>query len=279
MQIGAFDVAILTEGSMRIDGGAVFGPVPRALWEKKLPPDEKNRVQIGLNQLLVRGPEFNLLIDTGVGTKVSPKYKNIYGIETKNSWDERLKPFGLTPGDITHIIFTHLHFDHSGGATCFSDDANEVFPTFPNAKHFVQEGEWRDACSPNERTRRQYLFENFLPLQNEGKLQLISGDHEIVEGVRVHVTGGHTRYHQMVVIGSGVSRLFVPGDLCPTAQHLGVAWQMAFDLFPLDCLQARKGFLAKVLNTSHLVYFNHDPEARFVKIQGDSEHPEAIPAD
>ncbi|MFZ2956477.1 MAG: MBL fold metallo-hydrolase [Candidatus Ozemobacteraceae bacterium] len=277
MKVGPFEVSVLVEGSMRIDGGSVFGSIPRIFWEKLMPPDAQNRVKLGLRQVLVKAPGINILIDAGVGNKLPDRVMKMYGIELTSTWEERLAPHGLTPDDITHVIFTHLHFDHSGGATHASPDGTEIFPTFPKARHFIQEGEWHDACSPNERTRRSYLFENFLPLQNEGQLQLLSADHEIVEGVRTMVTGGHTRLHQMIVIGDNNNRLFVPGDICPTSCHLSVAWQTSFDLYPLEALQARKTFLSKALNTRQPVFFSHDPAGDFRVLTGSIEKPESNP--
>ncbi|MBF0502419.1 MAG: MBL fold metallo-hydrolase [Candidatus Riflebacteria bacterium] len=277
MKIGPFEVSVLVEGSMYIDGGSVFGTLPRKIWEKQMLPDTQNRVRLGLRQLLVQSPGMNMLIDTGVGEKLPERIKKMYGIELESTWEQRLAPHELTPDQITHIIFTHLHLDHSGGATQTSTDGTEVFPTFPNARHFIQEIEWRDACSPNEHTRRSYLFENFLPLQNEGKLQLLSADHEIVDGIHVFVTGGHTHAHQMVIIGEGDNQLFVPGDLCPTFHHISVNWQNPFDLYPVESLQARKNFLSRALNTHYPVFFNHDPDGEFRHLIGTIADPVSIP--
>ncbi|MBF0410888.1 MAG: MBL fold metallo-hydrolase [Candidatus Riflebacteria bacterium] len=279
MKAGQFEIDILHEGTMRVDGGGVFGIIPRHLWEKKAACDSKNRVLLGLRQLLIRGRESNILIDTGAGTKLNQRFREIFSIVNPPPWKARLKPFGLAPEDITHVIFTHLHFDHSGGATIFSENEQDVLPSFPNAKYIVQSGEWNEACITNERSRRSYFFEDFLPIQHEGKLKLINGDHEIYDGIKVCITGGHTRFHQMVVIKSGGRRIICPGDIFPTSNHVFTAWETSFDQFPHDTLEYKKTLLSKYLNTDTLFFFGHDPDGELKRITGTLDNPQTVLAE
>ncbi|HOY68449.1 MAG TPA: MBL fold metallo-hydrolase [Candidatus Ozemobacteraceae bacterium] len=276
MKLGDLEISILSEGALKLDGGAVFGMIPRPVWETRMPPDASNRVTLGLNQLLVRGAGFVLLVDAGLGDKLTPRQRAYHGIETLASWEERLGPHGLGVSDITHLVITHLHYDHVGGATRFTEDGKECVPVFPNARVFVQAGEWNDAVRPNERTRSSYLLHGILPLHESGRLVLISGDIEPLPGIQLKVTGGHTAHHQMVLVNGGGSRLAWPADLCPTSCHLNATWQSAFDLFPLDSLRARQKFLDQTLNTKTLVIFNHDPVARLCRIVGDIDEPQAV---
>jgi len=276
LKFGDFGVEILFEGTMKIDGGAVFGMVPRTIWERILPPDAKNKVKLGLRQILVKGKDFNLIVDAGIGDNLSSKLKAIYSVEINQNWETRLKPHGLTAQDITHLVFTHLHFDHAAGATCLNEDKTEVVPVFPNAEVFIQEGEWVEATVPNELTRGSYRYHDFIPLKESRNFRLITGDQEIIDGIKVKVTGGHTSFHQMVIISQGQKRIYIPGDLIPTSCHLNVAWHSAFDLFPIETLKARKSFLAKIINQDHLVFFGHDPEGGFKKITGTIEKPQVL---
>lgn len=276
MHLGEFEIMILTEGTLKLDGGAVFGVIPKPVWEKCMLPDELNRVTLGLHQLLVRGKDFVLLVDAGIGDKLSPRQRQYNGISSLRTWEERLAPHGLRTSDITHLIITHLHFDHVGGATRFTEDRSECIPVFPQARHVIQLGEWNEACKPNERTRSSYIPHAILPLQESGNLELVSGDIEILPGVHLKVTGGHTAHHQMVFLQSGGQRFAWPADLCPTHCHLNVAWQSAFDVQPLECLRARQRFLDHILNTKTLVVFNHEPIARLCIIAGDINEPQAI---
>jgi len=276
MNIGEYTTEILSEGTFKLDGGAVFGLIPRPVWEKLLPPDESNHVTLGLHQLLVRGKDFVLLIDAGMGDKRTLRQREHQAMAPFRSWDERLAAQGLTPSDVTHIIFTHLHIDHVGGATRFTENRKECVPVFPNARHFIQLGEWNDACRPNERTRDSYMMHSILPLQECGRLELVSGDIEILPGIHLKVTGGHTSHHQMVFIVSDGNRLAWPADLCPTSFHLNATWQSAFDMHPVESLRARQRFLDHILNTRTSVVFNHEPVARICRVVGDIDEPQAV---
>ena len=272
MQFGRYQVEILTEGTMRLDGGSVFGVVPKTTWGTYLQPDARNRVTLGIRQLLVRGPGVVMLVDAGMGTKVPPGLLAGYGVESLSSWEERLSPFGLSPENITHVVLTHLHLDHAGGATKSNPDKSEVIPTFPNARHYVQDLEWKAACLPTDCGKTSYDFANYLPLQDATLLHCVSGDVEILEGIRVKLTGGHTRGHQMVIIGEPNASLYYPGDVVPTAFHLNPTWTAAYDLYPLDVVETRRWLLRQVTNSPHLVLFPHDFSGVFNKVTGTLEH-------
>ncbi|HNV68291.1 MAG TPA: MBL fold metallo-hydrolase [Candidatus Ozemobacteraceae bacterium] len=272
MQIGPFTVDVLSEGTMMLDGGAVFGGLPRTAWESRLPPDPQHRVPLEIRQVLVRRPGVNLLIDTGFGEKVSPQIRSLYGLGKLRSWQERLGPLGLAPEDITHVVFTHLHLEHAGGATRYAESGEELVPMFPRARHYVQESEWKDACVPNERSRAAYRFEDFLPLQHESQVQMVAGDQEIIEGVRVQLTGGHTRGHQIVIVGTREQSLFVTGDLIPTRHHVSPAWLAPGDQSPQDLLESRKSLLRRLLQMpEHVLLTAHDRGTTPVRVSGSLE--------
>ncbi len=274
--VGRYDVYILAEGQFRMDGGAVFGIIPRPQWEQKMPPDAQNRVALGLNQLLIRGPDTLVLCDTGVGTKLSPRQREVYGLGPLSPWTDRLAPLGLAPSDITHVVFTHLHFDHTGGATVFADEGREVRPAFPQADHYVQEGEWDDACLPPEGESFAYQFSHFLPLRETGRLHRLRGSRQLLPGLQLHVTGGHTRFHQEIRVTDGGRTVLFPGDVCPTPHHLSIAWRTSYDRFPLETIAARRRLLAKAFQPDVLVVFSHDPQPAFRCLTGSPDQPEAV---
>ncbi|MBI5747334.1 MAG: MBL fold metallo-hydrolase [Nitrospirae bacterium] len=266
MRIGEFEVVIITDGYERLDGGAMFGVVPKVLWEKTNPPDDRNRILMGLNCLLVQGNGKRILIDTGVGRKNDPKFCDIYGIEGRSSLLDSLKGYGLKPGDIDIVINTHLHFDHAGGNT-FYDEKGRVAPTFPHARYFTQKGEWDVALNPNERTRATYLKENFLPLEENNCLELIDGDVEIIKGVSLIKTPGHTLHHQSVLIGSGREKGLFIGDLIPMAPHLHLPYIMAYDLYPLTTLETKRWLLARAMDEDWIIFLDHDPTMKAGRVR------------
>lgn len=276
IRVGEYDIFLLSEGSFHLDGGAVFGAIPRPQWEKKFPPDKHNRVRLGLNQLLIRGPNALVLCDTGIGTKLTSRQCELYGIEKLYSWSERLAPLGLTPADVTHVVFSHLHFDHAGGATVFADEGQEIVAAFPNASYFVQEGEWEEACLADDRDAFAYRFAHFLPLYETGRLHRLRGSRQLLSGIQLHVTGGHTRFHQEIIITDGSLTVNFPGDICPTPYHLTLSWHTSYDSFPNETVAARQRLIARSLNRDALVVFTHDPQPAFRYLTGSFEHPEAV---
>ena len=257
MQFGDFQVDMLSDGRIWLDGGAMFGVVPRILWQKVTKPDEKNRVPLGLNCILVRTGSKNVLIDTGCGSKYSEKQIQIYGIEHLTDLYTELDKIRVHPSDIDVVINTHLHFDHCGGNTRVED--GHPVPSFPNATYIVNAREYEDANSANERTKASYFQQNWAPLEERGQLELVSGDREIAAGVTVIHTPGHTQGHQSVRISSQGSTLFYFGDLCPTAAHVPLPWIMGYDLFPLTTLETKKRIYHSAVAEHWLVVFEHDP--------------------
>lgn len=261
MRFGKFDLISLSDGIMRLDGGAMFGVVPKVFWEKTNLPDEKNRIEIGVNPLLIRADGCNILVDTGNGDKFSEKLLNIYGIGRESTLLESLSDAGLRPEEISIVINTHLHFDHCGGNT-FMDGNGKIRPTFPNARYVLQKAEWDDATNTNELTRGSYLQENFIPLMEAGFVDLVDGDTEIVPGVKVVRTPGHNRGHQSVKIeADGKTALFL-GDLIPTAGHIPLPYIMGYDLYPLELLEVKRRILKEALEDRWLLIFEHDPDIR-----------------
>lgn len=261
MRFGKFELFSLSDGIMRLDGGAMFGVVPKVFWEKTNLPDEKNRIEIGVNPLLIKADGCNILVDTGNGDKFSEKLLNIYGIGRDSTLIESLSYAGLRPEEIDIVINTHLHFDHCGGNT-FMDGNGKIRPTFPNARYVLQKAEWEDATNTNELTRASYLQENFIPLMETGFVDLVDGDAEIVPGVKVVRTPGHNRGHQSVKIESdGKTALFL-GDLIPTAGHIPLPYIMGYDLYPLELLEVKRRILREALEDRWLLIFEHDPDIR-----------------
>lgn len=260
MKLGKFEIYPTTDGSLRLDGGAMFGIVPRVLWGKVCPPDEKNRIYMALNCPLIKTSKYNILIDTGTGPKCSEKIRQMYGIENNPSLRKSLSNYGVSIEDINIVINSHLHLDHCGGDTTF-DDAGRIAPTFPNAKYFIHKDEWEDALNINERTKGSYIQEDFLPLWDSGNLELVEGDEiEIVKGVSMVRTGGHTQSHCCIKIRSEGRTAFYLADLIPTVAHLPYPYIMGYDLFPLDTLKQKKRILPQAFEEHWLLMFEHDPK-------------------
>ena len=256
MRIGRFDVRIFSDGVFRLDGGAMFGIVPKVLWEKRKPADERNRVAMDMNCLLVRDADHVVLIETGAGPKLTERQKEIFGIDAPPRLLEELRARGVRPEQVTLVVNTHLHFDHSGGNTY--RDGDRVVPTFPRASYVFQRLEWEDATHPNERTRGSYLSDDYAPLEAAGKLELVDETVEILPGIRLDRVQGHTRGTQTVRVSDGGATLFFTSDFMPDRHHLPLPWIPAFDLFPLDTLAAKKVILRRAVDERWLVAFTHD---------------------
>jgi glyoxylase-like metal-dependent hydrolase (beta-lactamase superfamily II) len=260
-KLGKFSLEPVGDGFFRLDGGAIFGIVPRVLWEKTNPPDENNRILLGINPVLIRTGDENILVDTGIGGKGDGKFNSIYAIEKKPSLHESLALLGLKEEDISIVINTHLHLDHAGGNT-FKEENGSIRPTFPNARYFVQKGEWEDANHPNERTKRSYNPEDFLPVMEAGQMELIDGEREIVEGVSVFKTSGHILHLQLVKIESEGKTAVYLADIIPTTNHISPPFITGFDLYPLETLKAKKEIIKNALEKNWLLLFYHDPAVK-----------------
>ena len=259
LTLGDFELTVLSDGTYFLDGGAFFGVVPRVLWEKKMKPDERNRVRVGLNSLLIRDGKHTVLIETGIGNKLDERMAKIFDPQAKLM--EQLAAAKVSPEDIDVVINTHLHFDHCGWNTVRQGE--QVVPTFPNARYYVQEGEWRHGSMQHERDRISYMSDNYDPLIKSGQMQLLYGDQEIVPGVSVKVYPGHTRNMQAVMIKSHNEKACYVSDLVPTMAHADITWVMAFDLFPLETIESRKRFYEVAIPEKWLVIFTHEPGVPF----------------
>jgi glyoxylase-like metal-dependent hydrolase (beta-lactamase superfamily II) len=258
LRLGRFTLTPILDGYFRLDGGAMFGVVPRPLWEKVAPPDEKNRILLAMRAWLAQGDGRTVLIDAGAGGKLGPKPAEIYGFDGVPSLMPSLAAAGVAPEDVDIVIASHLHFDHAGGFT-FRDADGIVRPQFPRARHIVRRGEWDDARAPHERNRASYVDENYVPLEAAGLLDLVEADGEVLPGISLRRTGGHTRHHQIVEIASeGRSAIFA-ADLLPTAAHLPLPYIMGYDLYPMETLEFKRAFLPEAVARGHLILFEHDP--------------------
>ncbi len=269
-KVGDFELHVITSGFFRLDGGAMFGTVPKMLWEKTNPADKKNRILLAMNILLVRTGKDNILIDTGIGNKGDEKFNAIFGVEDYQPMDGLLGAAGLKASEIDIVINTHLHFDHAGGNTIM-DSEGKYMPTLPNARYIIQRGEWDDAIHTNERTKASYRNEDFLPLKDAGVVKFVEGDTEITEGIKVIRTPGHNRNHQCVLIESANKKAFYLGDLAPTASHIPFPYIMGYDLFPLETLENKKRILNQAADEGWLLIFEHDPKVKtgYLKKDGD----------
>lgn len=257
MRIGRYDVEIFSDGIFRLDGGAMFGIVPKVLWEKAKPPDELNRVAMDMNCLLIRdGIGHVVLVETGAGPKLDDRQKTIYGIDGPPALLGELAKRGVRPADVTLVVNTHLHFDHAGGNT--HRDGDRVVASFPNATYAVQRLEWHEAMRANERTRGSYVAEDYAPLEATGKLELIDDAHEVLPGIWLERVQGHTRGTQTVRVSDGGATLWFSSDFMPDRHHLPLPWIPAFDLFPLDTLEAKRTLLPRAVEERWVVGFTHD---------------------
>ena len=266
LTVGSFTLTPVLDGYFRLDGGAMFGVVPRVLWEKVAPPDDRNRIRLAMRAWLVRGLGQTILIDAGAGGKLEAKAGAIYGFEGVPSLDASLKAAGLDVGDIDLVVASHLHFDHAGGFTAGAPDGT-VRPRFPNARYSVRRGEWDDALHPHERNRASYFAENYVPLRDAGVLDLVDEDCDVAPGVRVRRTGGHTQHHQIVEIHDGGQTAIFAADLLPTAAHVPLPYIMAYDLYPMDTLAFKRRFLPEAIERDYLILFEHDPEVAAGRIR------------
>jgi glyoxylase-like metal-dependent hydrolase (beta-lactamase superfamily II) len=266
--VGRYRVHALQAGRQMLDGGAMFGVVPRTLWQRRIAPDDRNRIPLGMRCLLVEHESGLVLIDTGAGNKEEAKFKDIYGIANeaaapgadgvrRTALESALGQLGRTTADVTLVINTHLHFDHAGGNT-FLDAAGAVQIAFPNARYVVQRGEHHWATHTNERTAASYFGRNWDPVIAAGRFEFIEGDVDIVPGIRSLHTPGHTPHHQSVLIDGGTAMACFLGDVCPTAAHLPLPWIMGYDVEPLVTLESKRRLLDRATADRWLLIFEHD---------------------
>lgn len=267
--LGDIKVHVLSDGAFALDGGAMFGVVPRVVWERTDPADEKNRVTLGLNVALVESGGKRILVDTGMGDKWGEKETRMYRLDRSTTLLGSLRALGLAREDVDVVVNTHLHFDHAGGNTRLVD--GKAVPTFPRARYVVQMGEWEDATHPHERSRASYREENFVPLAEARQLDTVQGEVEVAPGVRVVPVGGHTAYHQMVLVQGGGQTLAIPTDLLPTTSHLPLPFVMGYDLFPVGTLEAKRRLLERAAGEGWTLLFYHDPRVSLGRIRREGE--------
>lgn len=254
-------VTTVDAGSLWLDGGAMFGVVPKPLWSRRTESDENNRIPLAMRCLLVETADHRVLVDTGVGSKEGEKFQEIYRIDNAGSptrLEDSLRALGTEPADIDVVLSTHLHFDHAGGNTLVGDDG-EPTAAFPNAVYRVRRDEWEFAHLDNERVKASYIPANFDPLEREGRIEFIEEDGEVVPGIEVRRTPGHTPGHQSVLIGQGERRLFYLADLVPTVAHLPLPWIMGYDVEPLVTLESKRQELGLAIAEGWTLAFEHDP--------------------
>jgi glyoxylase-like metal-dependent hydrolase (beta-lactamase superfamily II) len=274
-QLGTFRVHAIQAGGQKLDGGAMFGVVPKPLWERRVPADERNRIQLGMRCLLIEHPIGLVLIDAGLGNKENEKFCDIYGVENTGqsgpTWlEDGLASLKLRPEDVAMVISSHLHFDHAGGNTTRGADG-VIRPTFPNARYVMQRGELEFARHTNERTAASYFPHNFEPIAASGQLELVDGDREIVSGIHAVLTPGHTPYHQGLLIESNGELAFYLADLAPTAAHLPLPWIMGYDVEPLVTLETKRRILKRAVDEKWLVVFEHDPKTAWSRLAHDGK--------
>jgi glyoxylase-like metal-dependent hydrolase (beta-lactamase superfamily II) len=275
--IGALRVHALQAGLQQLDGGAMFGVVPKTLWERKIPADARNRIPLGMRCLLVEHPEGLVLIDTGAGNKESEKFYGIYGIENSpiagvgpTQLESALAQVGFTPADVTMVINSHLHFDHAGGNTR-KGESGAPEPSFPGARYVARRGEWDWAHHANERTSASYFPHNYDPVMAAGLLELVDADVEILPGLSLRHTAGHTPHHQGVLIESAGERMFYLADLAPTTSHVPLPWIMGYDVEPLVTLETKRRLWAEAAREGWTMVFEHDSVNAFGRIVADGK--------
>jgi glyoxylase-like metal-dependent hydrolase (beta-lactamase superfamily II) len=253
--LGDFELTAISDGLYNLDGGAFFGVIPKIMWQRKMPADDKNLIASGLNSIVVRTGKQTVLIETGIGNKLSERMVKIYGQPAKLL--NNLAAAGIKPEDIDIVINSHLHFDHCGWNTMRIGD--KVAATFPRAQYYAQEGEWQHGSRQFIRDAISYISDNYDPLIATGQMRLIKGDQEIVPGISVQLFPGHTEFMQAIMIESGGKTACYISDLIPTSAHIDLTWGMAFDLFPVQTIESKKRYYSRAIPEKWLTLFTHDP--------------------
>ncbi|MEX0907544.1 MAG: MBL fold metallo-hydrolase [Gemmatimonadota bacterium] len=277
--LGDLRIHALDAGTQKLDGGAMFGVVPKPLWEKRIPADALNRIPLAMRCLLIETADALVLIDNGAGNKENEKFVGIYALDNRaddarhaTRLESAIEAAGYAPEDIDVVIDTHLHFDHAGGNTKF-DEGGELRLSFPNARYVVQRGEFEWAHSRNERIRASYMLRNFDPVMDAGRLELLDGDVDVLPGISVMVTPGHTPHHQSVLIRSGGETACYLADVIPTSAHLPLAWIMGYDVEPLVTLESKRALLKRALEEDWLLIFEHDPVVGWGRLDREADRP------
>ena len=274
--IGKWKVSILETGDFWLDGGAMMGSVPKVLWSKTNPSDKLNRIQLAMRCLLLDDGKNVVLIETGIGDTSSEKNINMFNIcQQENALSKTLSKHGYIPENITHIILTHLHFDHAGGATKLDEDGN-LIPSFPNAKYYISNKNWQAGLSPSPKDRASYLKENYMILKEKNILNIIPENTDILNGISTYVVDGHTFGQQLIKIHDNGKTVVFCSDLIPLKSHLKLPWIMGYDLNAVLSLEEKEKFLNLASENNWILYFYHDPLVVAVKIEKNNNHFEII---
>ena len=265
MQIGKYKLSFIESGFFALDGGAMFGIIPKALWQKTNTADDANRIKLLTRHLILASDSKKIIIDNGMGDKWSDKEKGIYSVDENFSISSSLNKIGISQEQITDVILTHLHFDHTGGSTISVND--KIQPAFPNAKYYVQAKNFEWAKNPSDRDKGSYLKENFIPLHEEGVLNFINGNENFDDEIEFLVINGHTFGQQMIKISDSGNTFLFCADLIPTFGHIPLPYIMGYDLQPLVTLEEKKKFLKSALDENWKLFFGHDPEVAFATIK------------
>ncbi len=267
MKIGNYTLHAIQTGLFRLDGGAMFGVVPKPLWSKTNPADDKNRIDMCMRALLLVSDEKKILVDNGIGYKLSQKLNDIYGVDhSEFTLEKGLASAGLKKEDITDVILTHLHFDHAGGST-YLDENGELKLMFPNAVHYLQKKHWEWANNPTERDRASFIPENFELIHREKHLNLIDADYRFDDQIELHIINGHTPSQQIVTVKDDDTTLLYSADLLPLASHVHLPYIMGYDLFPVTTLEEKKKFLQRIAAENWVVLFEHDPHTESARVE------------
>jgi len=273
--LGGWKIHALQAGGQKLDGGAMFGVVPKPLWERRIPADERNRIPLGMRCILIEHDSGLVLIDCGAGNKENARFIDIYGIQNqgaagRTALEDALAQLGHRPEDISMVIDSHLHFDHGGGNT-FRNEGGEIVPTFPNARYIMQRGEFDYASHTNERTAASYFPHNFAPVAAASLIDFVEGEKDVASGIRVVPTPGHVPFHQSVLLESKGEKAFYLADLVPTAAHLPLPWIMGYDVEPLVTLETKRRVLARALEEEWLLIFEHDATHAWGRVAHDGK--------
>ena len=277
MNLGTTNIDVVTDGTLLVDGGTIFGQVPRSQWELQMKPDRRNRIRLALNCMLVQTPKVNILVDTGAGSKRQDKFKEAYGLNG-NKLLRNLRALGLTARDIDIVILSNLHFDHSGGCTKLDRSGNAV-PTFPKAKYLIQRKCWEEATNPNERYKNAFYTDDFLPLEEKGMVEFMDGNSEIIPGLNVKVSDGASAGHQIVLVERGSEKVAYVSDLIPTPYHLPLHCIPAMDEYPNETLVQKREFLDMAIDGGWLVIFGHGQDHRAGYVQKRNGNPQLTPVE
>ena len=271
MKIGKYDLYSVETSEFGLDGGAMFGIIPKPVWEKKVSADELNRVNMVTRSLLLVSDEKKILIDTGNGTKWEEKYKQIYDINTDQyNIEKSLGKYGFSSEQITDVICTHMHFDHIGGNTKIK--SGEVVPTFPNAKYWISEENWKLANHPSQKDAGSFIENDWKVLAENQMIEIIDGRETFIEGIETFVTHGHTPGLLHPIVSDGSNKLFYGADIFPMAAHIPIPWVMAYDVQPVVTMEEKQKLLQKMEREDWILFFEHDPHIQACTVHKDGKH-------